>query len=197
MKVAIIDSGGANINSIVFAMEKLGVSPIFTSDKSIISAADKIILPGVGAAGNAIKILEEKNLVSFIREIKKPIMGICLGMQILFELSEENNTKCLGVIDGKVKKFSTKENFPVPHMGWNSIKIKKSSPLLSGINDGAYFYFVHSFFSPVSKEYTLAEAEYSENISAIIQKENFYGCQFHPEKSGEAGLKILENFLRV
>ncbi|MGL6121314.1 MAG: imidazole glycerol phosphate synthase subunit HisH [Fusobacteriaceae bacterium] len=197
MKVAIIDSGGANINSIVFAMEKLGVSPIFTSDKNIISAADKIILPGVGAAGNAMKILEAKNLVSFIREIKKPIMGICLGMQILFELSEENNTKCLGVIDGKVKKFSIKENFPVPHMGWNSIKIKKSSPLLSGINDGAYFYFVHSFFSPVYEEYTLAEAEYSENISAIIQKENFYGCQFHPEKSGEAGLKILENFLGV
>ena len=195
MKVVIIDSGGANISSIIFALKKLNVEPIFTKDIKTINTADKIILPGVGTAQYAMEYLNKNNLINTIKNLKQPTLGICLGMQILFNKSEEGNTKCLEIINNEVKKFEKKQNFPIPHMGWNIVKKNKDSPLLKNIDDN-YFYFVHSYYAPIG-EYTISTCLYSSNISAIVQKDNFYGCQFHPEKSGENGMKILKNFLEL
>ena len=195
MKFVVIDSGGANISSILFAIKRLNVDPIFTKDVNIIRTADKIILPGVGTAQYAMEYLNKNNLVNCIKELKQPVLGICLGMQILFNSSEEGNVKCLGIIDGDVKKIQKKKNYPVPHIGWNFVKKIKETPLLKGIDDN-YFYFVHSYYAPVG-ESTISNCLYSVNISAAVQKDNFYGCQFHPEKSGDNGSKILKNFLEL
>lgn len=194
--IAILDSGTANLTSVAAAFERMNVAAEITSDPARLRAASHVILPGVGSAGAAMRALELKSLVSVVRGLTQPVLGICLGMQILFEESEESDgTSCLGLIPGRVKKLAPAAKAPLPHMGWNRLSIEaKEHRLLRGIEDGAYMYFVHSFAAPVSNV-TLASCDYEQKFTAMCGAKNFYGCQFHPERSGEAGAKILKNFM--
>lgn len=197
--LAIIDSGGANIASVTNALERLNINSVFTYDSDIIKEADRVILPGVGAARQAMDYLHQYELIDVIKELKQPVMGICLGMQLLFSFSEEGNTDNLDIVNGNLRKFPAKhdetdQELIVPHMGWNSIKKEQEHYLLDNIPDESFFYFVHSYYASLS-EYTVASCEYGVKFTAIIAKDNFVGCQFHPEKSGKTGQAILQNFL--
>lgn len=198
MKVAIIKYNAGNIMSVDYALQRLGVNAEVTADKAAILAADKVIFPGVGEASTTMAYLKEQKLDELILSLKQPVLGICLGMQLLCSHSEENNTPCLGVFDEKVKRFVAKageENITkVPHMGWNGLKNYKS-PLFKGLNEGDFVYFVHSYYAAVGED-TAAVCDYIQPFSAALQKDNFYATQFHPEKSGPIGAKILENFIR-
>jgi len=194
--IIVIDSGGSNLSSVKFAFERLGVK-VFLSEKiEEISSADKLLLPGVGNAGYIMKNLKDKGLIEGIRGLKQPVLGICLGMQILFDKSEEGDVDCLGIIPGKVRRIPDKPGFPVPHMGWNTLEAIGDHALLKDVGSRSYCYFVHSFYAPVS-QWTIARSAYSLDVSAIVKKDNFYGCQFHPEKSGRVGAGILKNFLEI
>jgi len=193
--IAIIDGGGANIASLTFALKRLGAEATLTVDKDIIANADKVILPGVGAAADAMERLQAAELTTFIGGLKQPVLGICLGMQLMFNASEEDNADCLGIIPGKATKFTPAENMPVPHMGWNRVKQRKASPLFDGIEDGAHFYFVHSFALPVS-DATIGSADYGVEFTAVAERNNFVAAQFHPERSGAAGARLIENFIQ-
>lgn len=195
-EIVVINSGGANLSSIKFALERLGRKIILTTDKEIIKNAQKLILPGVGNAKYTMKLLNDLDLVNVIKNLTQPVLGICLGMQLLFDYSQESDTTCLGIINQNVVKLPQLKNFPIPHMGWNSLVINKETPLLDGIKTGDYCYFVHSYYVPKGIN-TLAHCEYCDEISAVVQKDNFYGCQFHPEKSSDVGNKILRNFLEI
>ncbi|MDD3370441.1 MAG: imidazole glycerol phosphate synthase subunit HisH [Alphaproteobacteria bacterium] len=194
--LAIVDSGVANLTSVMAAAKRLGSEAEITSDPAKIKAASKVILPGVGAAAAAMQQLKAKNLIETIRALTQPVLGICLGMQIMFERSEESGgCDCLGVIPGKIARLPDKKGMPIPHMGWNSISIRaKEHPLFKGVEDGSFVYFVHSYAAPVS-ENTLASCEYSAAFTAIAGYKNFIGCQFHPERSSQVGQQILQNFL--
>lgn len=194
--VAIVNTGGANINSIQQALMRLGAESIYTSDLAIIQTATHVILPGVGAAGDAMKRLQENQLVEHIRELKQPVLGICLGMQLYYETSDENDATCLGILSGRVKLFEQRENRTVPHMGWNRVRANKDSALFAGIPDDSYFYYVHSYFCP-NTEWNDAESDYDEKFPAAVAKNNFYGVQFHPEKSSDVGAQLLRNFLKL
>ncbi len=195
--IAIIDSGGANIASIQFALERLGEPSLLTSDSAIIRAADRIILPGVGTASHAMNKLAECNLIEVIKQLDQPVLGICLGMQLLYEFSEEGNLSTLGILEGTVKKFECAKNLPVPHMGWNKLQIKnKQSKLFEGVENNSHVYFVHSYCAPVTEE-TSSVTEYGQAFSASVEKDNFYAVQFHPERSGDVGNLILRNFLAL
>ncbi|MEC9376199.1 MAG: imidazole glycerol phosphate synthase subunit HisH [Pseudomonadota bacterium] len=194
--VVIIDSGGANIASLKFALERIGGLCELTSDPATIEKASRVILPGVGAADDAMQKLRSKGLDRLLQTLKQPVLGICLGMQLLMEASDEDNVECLGIINGKARLFDTSPETPVPHMGWNDLKISNRSKLLKGINDGSYFYFVHSFAIDLIPA-TIAISDYGRNFSAVIQQENFMGTQFHPERSGPHGSLLLQNFLRM
>lgn len=191
--IAIIDSGGANISSVLFALERLDVKAELTSDPAVISAAERVILPGVGAAGNAMRLLREKNLEDCIRGLKQPVLGICLGMQLLFAHSEEGGVGMLGILPGTVGHFAPQAGLTVPHMGWNSVTRAGAHPLLDGVADGSYFYFVHSYHAPPSA-HAIGICTYGGPFPAIVAKGNFMGCQFHPERSGAAGARLLKNF---
>lgn len=193
-RVAIIDSGGANIASLLYAFERLGTAAELTTDAALIRAAERVILPGVGAARDAMDRLQAAGLVEVIRELKQPVLGICLGMQLLAERSEEDDTECLGVIPGVVRKLGVSAGFPVPNMGWCPVERRGDHPVLDGIDDGSYFYFVHSYALPVSG-YTVLTAEHSLPFSAMVMKENFVAAQFHPERSSTQGAHLLRNFL--
>lgn len=195
--IAIIDSGGANITSVISAFDRLDVRTVFTTDANIIRAADKVVLPGVGAAGDAMNKLRASNLIDVIKSLTQPVFGICIGMQLLFEHSDENDVDLLGLIPSPLKRFADGPSKTVPHMGWNNIHdLARDHPLLHGLNDESYFYFVHSFRADVIP-HTIATCAYSdEAFSAVIAHKNFVGCQFHPERSGKAGAKILSNFIR-
>ena len=193
MKIVIIDYGAGNIKSIQFAFKRLGYEAILTSDAEIIKAADKVIFPGVGEASNAMQMLKVSGLDKVIPNLKQPVLGICLGMQLLCNHSEEGDTKGLGVFDVEVRKFSNAVK--VPQMGWNKIT-KLKSGLFSGIAEGEYMYLVHSFYAEQCSE-TIATTNYETNYASALQHENFYGVQFHPEKSGFIGSKILENFMNL
>lgn len=197
MNIVIIDYGAGNVFSVENACRKLGYKPVLTDVPDIISAADKVIFPGVGNAISAMEILREKSLDTLIPELKQPVLGICLGMQLLFERSDEGNTNCLSAINGTVSDFAgvLSPEMKIPHMGWNIIENLKGE-LFEGIDESAYMYFVHSFYLP-ENEYTTAHSYYGCSISAAVQKDNFFGCQFHPEKSGEKGIMILNNFLEL
>jgi imidazole glycerol-phosphate synthase subunit HisH len=196
MTLALINSGGYNIASVSYALQRLNCEFVLTDNSDVISNADKVIFPGVGTASNAMNLLKEKGLIDCIKNLSQPVLGICLGMQLLYDESEESDTNCLSVISDQVKKFiATKEN-PVPHMGWNNIAFKRNNPLLKEIPKLSYFYFVHSYYAPVNK-YTVASCDYGESFTAIVNKNNFWGCQFHPEKSGTVGAKLLQNFLEL
>ncbi|HEC1774173.1 TPA: imidazole glycerol phosphate synthase subunit HisH [Campylobacter lari] len=193
MKLAIIDTGCANLASLAFALERLGQKSIITHDLKELSQADKLLLPGVGTAAKAMANLKALNLENFIQTTTKPLLGICLGMQILGKFSEELHQKTLGIMPFDTQKFQEKVNFTFPHMGWN--QVFSSHELFEGL-DGAYFYFVHSYCVGLN-EYTIAECEYSTKFSASLNKDNFYGVQFHPERSGEAGEVLLKNFINM
>ena len=196
MTLAIIDSGGANIGSVMHALKRLGAEPLFTADAPAIRAADRVLLPGVGAAGAAMSRLRDLGLVQCIRELQQPVLGICLGMQLLFEKSTEDNTQCLGIIPGILKKLEPSEGIRVPHMGWNTTTATGTDPLLSGLPEKPWFYFVHSYCAPVSKS-TLATCLHGESFAAIVRQGNFFGAQFHPERSARSGARLLANFLEL
>jgi len=194
--LAIIDSGGANITSVRFALQRLGADPEFTADSVRIRQADRVILPGVGAAGAGMRRLREKGLVDCIRGLSQPVLGICLGMQLLFEASEEDGADCLGVIPGRLQKFQAAPGLRVPHMGWNSTVTECADPLLDGLESRPWFYFVHSYYAPVGPT-TLATCTHGCAFSAVVRHANFRGAQFHPERSAEAGARVLRNFLAL
>lgn len=193
--IALIDYGAGNLRSVANALDDLKMKYIITDKSEEIISADKIIFPGVGEATSAMNKLKAKNIVETIKNTKKPLLGICLGMQLLGTFSEERSTKCLNVINGIVKQFD-QNSVKVPHMGWNKVVYRETNKLFSGINSGEHFYFANSYYFPIT-EYTIASTKYEIMFSASINKNNFYGVQFHPEKSGEAGLKILRNFISL
>jgi imidazole glycerol-phosphate synthase subunit HisH len=193
MKVVIVKYNAGNIRSVLFALERIGVKAIVTDDHDVIRSADRVIFPGVGEASSAMKYLREKGLDKLICLLTQPVLGICLGMQLMCYHSEENNTKCLGIFDQKVKLFPTKDSYKIPQIGWNNITNLKSG-LFKGVSENAYMYFVHSYFVENCDD-AIAKTDYIVEYSSAIQKDNFYAVQFHPEKSGEEGQKILENFI--
>lgn len=195
-EVVLIDSGGANIASLVFALERLGVRSRLTTDHGEILAASHVILPGVGAAADAMVRLDAHDLTRLIPALTRPVLGICLGMQLLFERSEEGDTRCLGVLPGTARRFSAVPGRPVPHMGWNELRITESSPLLEGVEDGAFAYFVHSYALPVCPA-TVARCDYGGEFSAVVSQANFHATQFHPERSSRTGATLLRNFTRL
>jgi imidazole glycerol-phosphate synthase subunit HisH len=194
--IAIIDSGGANIASVQFALERLGAESVLTKDVKMIQSADKVLLPGVGAAPVAMQNLAEYELIECIRGLTQPVMGICLGMQLLFAVSPEGNTPLLGIFDADCETFNPTQGRSVPHMGWNRLSKQQDHPLLAGVEEGAHVYFVHSYFAPVTAQ-TIAATNYGDDFTAIVAENNFMGCQFHPEKSGLVGAQILNNFLEM
>lgn len=200
-KVVIIDTGCANVSSVRFAIERLGYDVTISKDPAVVLAADKLFLPGVGTASEAMKNLAERNLIELVKQVEKPLLGICLGMQLLGKLSEEKGqqgnevVQCLGLCDGEVRLMQTGE-FPLPHMGWNTIQPKDGHPLFKDIPTDSYFYFVHSYAMPVG-EYTIASCDYGNPFTAAVQSGNYYGVQFHPERSSKAGSKLIQNFLEL
>jgi glutamine amidotransferase len=198
MKVAIINYNSGNTQSVLFAMQRLGCDAVVTDNADEISAADKVIFPGVGEASSAMKILKEKKLDELLLSLNQPVLGICLGMQLMCRQTEEGNTAGLGIFRVNVKKFETPENKPglkVPQMGWNSIS-KLKGPLFKGVPDNAHVYYVHGYYAELDA-FTSAVTEYILPYSAALSYENFHGVQFHPEKSGVAGEFILSNFLNL
>ena len=193
-KIAIIDSGGANISSLLFAFERLGRSAELTTDANVIRSAERVLLPGVGAAKDAMNRLRDAKLVDVIRGLTQPVLGICLGMQLLLEGSEEENVECLGILPGTAALLPSAPACPVPNMGWCATTRMAEHPLLENFRDGSYFYYLHSYALPVS-DYTLATAQHAERFSAIIGNENFVAAQFHPERSSTAGSELLRTFL--
>lgn len=193
MKIVIIDYGAGNIQSIIFAIKRLGYEAVLSHDTEEIRNADKVIFPGVGEASSAMVKLRATGLDTLIPKLKQPVLGICLGMQLMCNASEEGNTEGLGIFDLDVVKFSNKVK--VPQIGWNQISDLKSE-LFANVPDKSYIYLVHSFYAPIGKE-SIAISEYEVEYSAALQKDNFYGVQFHPEKSSEVGSGILQNFLNL
>ena len=196
MQLVIIDSGGANIASLLFAMERLGIPAVLTTDPAQLHAASHVMLPGVGAAADCMGRLRSAGLIDTIRQLRQPLLGICVGMQLLFESSEEGDVPCLGLLPGRVRRFAARPDLPVPHMGWNQLEFSARSPLLEGIANGDYVYFVHSYCAQVS-ELTLASTFYGAPFSAVVQQGHIYGAQFHPERSAVSGARLLQNFLRL
>ncbi len=196
METVIVNSGCANIASVKFAFERLGANVNVSSDLQEISKADRVILPGVGTFDFAMSGLIKNQLINAIKSLSQPVLGICLGMQLYFEGSAEGVAQGLGLAKGMADKFLSEPNLPVPHMGWNQLENLSDDPLLKGLDEGSYVYFVHSYFIPLG-ETTLAETTYGTTFSASVRKENFWGCQFHPERSSDVGATILNNFLKL
>lgn len=194
--VAIIDSGGANIASLLYAFERLGTAAHLSTDAEVIQTAERVVLPGVGAANDAMTRLRDANLVSVIRELQQPVLGICLGMQLLCDASEEDDVDCLGIIPGVARKLTVADDYPVPNMGWCSTRPTTTHPILAGIDAGSYFYYLHSYALDVSA-HTLATVRHAREFSAVIGKDNFVAAQFHPERSSSAGARLVQNFLEL
>lgn len=194
MDVKIIKYNAGNIQSVIFALKRIGVEAEATDDIEKILSADKIIFPGVGEASSAMNYLKQRRLDEAIKSAKQPLLGICLGLQLLCKNSEENNTECLGIFDTEVKRFRSND-FKIPQIGWNNIE-PIPNELFKGIVKNSYCYFVHSYFAEIG-EHTIAKTNYINDFSSALKKDNFYGVQFHPEKSAETGEKILKNFLEL
>ncbi len=201
MKIAIIQYNAGNVQSVLYALQRLGVNAVVTEDPGEIRKADKVIFPGVGHAGSAMEYLQKKNLDKLILSLTQPVLGICLGLQLMCDRSEEADTKCLGIFNVDVKKFDNSSmndntsSFKIPHMGWNNIYDFKSA-LFNGVKENAFVYFVHSYYAELSSQ-TIATTDYIVPYSAAMQKDNFYGVQFHSEKSADAGIQIISNFLNL
>jgi glutamine amidotransferase len=195
MEIAIIKYNAGNVASVMYALDRIGQNYQLTDDHEQIKKADKVIFPGVGEASTAMAYLKEKGLDTLIKGLKQPVLATCIGMQLLCKHSEEGNVDCIGVFDVEVKKFISKD-LKIPHVGWNSIVQKGENPLMNGLKEEEFVYFVHSFYAPVN-QYTTAVCEYVQPFSAMLQKDNFYAAQFHAEISGKAGEQILKNFLAL
>ena len=192
----IIDYGAGNTSSVMNTLDRLGANYVLSSDISDILASERLILPGVGHAAQAMEALRSKELVATIQQYKKPFLGICLGMQVMYDHSDEGDTTCLGLIKGRIRRFVPKEQFKVPHMGWNDFIPTLSNPLFYGLSHEESVYFVHSYYASVS-ESSIGNCDYLGPFCAAVQYKNFYGVQFHPEKSGKVGQKILSNFMDI
>jgi len=195
-QVVIVASGGANIASLQFALERLGVAAAVSAEPGRIRAASHVILPGVGAAADAMARLHQSGLDAVIPALRQPVLGICLGMQLLCEASDEGQTGCLGIIPGRAARFTEAPGRPVPHIGWNTLDIRRPCRLLAGLWDEDYAYFVHSYALALS-DATVASSRYGAPFSACVQWRNFYGAQFHPERSAAVGARLLRNFLAI
>jgi glutamine amidotransferase len=198
MKLSIVKYNAGNIQSVLFALERIGVHANVTDDIEEIKTSDKVIFPGVGEASTAMNYLREKKLDVVIKDLKQPVLGVCLGMQLMCDYSEENDTRCLGIFDEQVKRFAPSPlngSFKIPQMGWNSISDLKS-PLMKNVEENSYCYFVHSYYVPIS-EHSIATTNYILPFTSALKKNNFYGVQFHTEKSAEVGELILKNFIEL
>jgi glutamine amidotransferase len=196
MSTVIIQYNAGNIQSVLYALERLGVAALVTDDPIKIKAADRVIFPGVGEASTAMQYLKERQLDILIQNLKQPVLGICLGMQLMCTYSEENNTNCLGIFNEQVKQFRPENNsIKVPQMGWNTIT-HLQTPLFKGVEENTYAYFVHGYYASIG-EHTIAQTNYILDYSSALHKDNFYGVQFHPEKSAKAGEQIIQNFLSI
>jgi glutamine amidotransferase len=195
-RIVIVASGGANTASLQFALQRLGADAAVSADPAAIGAASHVILPGVGAAADAMSRLKHNGLDGLIPALRQPVLGICLGMQLLFDASQEGDVACLGIIRGRAVRFPPAAARPVPHMGWNTLDIRRPCALLEGLAGGNYAYFVHSYALDVGDS-TVASTEYGAPFSACVQWRNFYGAQFHPERSAAVGARLLQNFLAI
>jgi len=197
MTVAIVHLGAGNTASVQFALERLGADVRVTSDPTQVAGAERLILPGVGAAGYAMARMAELGLTDIIKDFRRPLLGLCLGQQLLFAESEENGgATMLGFIPGRVTRMPVRDDLPVPHMGWSQLHNLKDDPILQGVTEGEYAYFVHSYICP-DTEATIACADYGAEVPAMVRSGNRWGCQFHPERSARAGARILKNFLEL
>jgi glutamine amidotransferase len=192
--IVIVDSGGANLASLQYALERLGAPAVVSSDAETIAAAERVLLPGVGAAADAMRRLAATGLDRLLPCLSQPLLGICLGMQLLFPHSDEGDTPCLGILSGRVQRLTPEPGRPVPHMGWNTLERCSDDALLRGVGAEDRVYFVHSYAAPVS-DHTLAAVHYGAALTAVVRRNNFCGVQFHPERSGIVGARILRNFL--
>jgi len=201
VKIAIIQYNAGNVQSVLYALQRLGIDAVVTDDPGKIERADKVIFPGVGNAASAMEHLKQTGMDKVITSLQQPVLGICLGLQLMCSKSEEGNTKCLGIFDVMVKKFQNSlhlensSSCKIPHMGWNTIT-NLTSPLLRGIKENSFVYYVHSYYAELSPE-TIATTDYIIPYSAAMQHDNFYGVQFHSEKSADAGIQIISNFLKL
>lgn len=195
MKTVIIKYNAGNVQSVMYALDRIGASYLYTDDEQEIRSADKVIFPGVGEASTTMQYLRRTGLDKIIPSLRQPVLGTCVGMQLMCRFSEENNTDCMGIFDVDVKRFPAVPGLKVPHMGWNNIG-GYLSPLTDGLPDNAYMYFVHSYAAPVC-EHTVATCQYIQPFSAMLHRDNFYAAQFHCEISGNAGQQIMENFLKI
>ncbi len=193
---AIIDYGAGNTKSIKNLLNRLGKAYVLTADPTLIKSSDRLILPGVGHALSAMDALKRTELIPILKAYNKPFLGICLGMQLMYEFSDEGNATCLGLVPGTVKRFDKHGNLKVPHMGWNTIKTDETNPIFRGLPNESFMYFVHSYYAEISDQ-TIASCDYIKPFSAAIQYRNYFGVQFHPEKSGLMGQTIIENFLKI
>jgi len=195
-QIVIVASGGAHIASLQFALQRLEVDSVVSADAAEIRAASHVMLPGVGAAADAMSRLRQSRLDTLIPTLEQPVLGICLGMQLLYEASEEGDARCLGIIPGRAARLIEAPDRPVPHIGWNTLEIRRPCPLLAGLADGDHAYFVHSYALTLSAA-TVASTGYGGSFSACVQWRNFYGAQFHPERSAAVGARLLKNFLAL
>ena len=193
--IVLIDYDAGNTCSVMNALDRLEVDYLLTDNPEEIQRAEKVIFPGVGHAGAAMEALRSKSLIPVIKSLQQPVLGICVGMQLLGSWSEEGDTKCLGLIDAKVQRFNEKDQIKVPHMGWNKTKIDISNALFKDLNPDGYYYFVHSYYMEIT-DHTIASCSYGNTFSSAVQKDNFWGIQFHAEKSGQLGSKLLMNFIK-
>ena len=196
MSVVIVDSGGANLTSLRNALLRLGATALVSSDASAIRCAARVILPGVGSATAAMARLRDLQLTGVISALQQPMLGICLGMQLLYEHSAEGDVPCLGILPGQVRRIASQPGLSVPHMGWNTLEILRDDPLLNGLDASSYGYFVHSYAASVDT-HTLASSEHGAPLAAVVRRGNYWGTQFHPERSGTTGARVLDNFLRL
>jgi imidazole glycerol-phosphate synthase subunit HisH len=195
--IGIIEYGAGNIRSVSNALKRLGVGHFVSNDKTELDKADKLVFPGVGEAKSAMETLIGSGLTEWLREIKVPFLGICLGMELLFDHTTERETNCLGVISGSVEKFQNEKiNLKVPHLGWNEVNKNQNNPLFDGIKSGEHFYFDHSYYAPIIPE-TIGVTDYGIEFTSVLKSRNYHGVQFHPEKSGKAGLHLLKNFVEL
>ena len=194
--VVLVEAGGSNIGSLRYALQRRGIEAPLSADAGRVRAATHVILPGVGAAAPGMQRLRDAGLTEVMRDLRQPVLGVCLGMQLLFERSDEGDTACLGLIPGEVRHFPQRTGLRIPHMGWNNLRLERDSELFVAIEPGSYMYFVHSYAVPATG-HTLASADHGGRFAAVVQRDNFYGVQFHPERSGPAGAQLLTNFLEL
>ena len=195
--IAVVPGGGENVNSVLYAIERLDVRPVLTLDAATVASAERVILMGVGAAPPAMTKLQAHGLVDCLRGLQQPVLGICVGMQLLFESSAEGEVPCLGMLPGRVEALPDSRDLPVPHMGWNRlVLLQPDNPLLDGLKTGDWAFYANSFYAPHS-DASIARTDYGVPISAVVNRGNVFGCQFHPEKSRRTGRRLLENFLHL